>query len=431
MPGPKHRWPSRAPRSIAKALVGASALTVSVVAISTVTLASNDLQAVPRPGPGVSTVETVDPSAVAPEIAVVPSTVDRFSFEVPIGVNANPFTPLAVRSSSVPSSALAAYQRAESILDAANPDCHVPWSLLAAVGAVVSDHGRDGTSSGPVDEQEATAIVGPWLFDSAGVRVSDTDGGHLDEDPSFDRPVGPMYLAPTLWAIVGVDADSDGQRNPQDLDDSALATAVLLCSGGADLSVPSQRRTALAGLNTNERFVDLVVENEARLRHDTAIPLPPGVYPVGDIDGSLSEPLEPARSPTPHGRAARREASRWVAHKREHWTTPSWTAPPWATPDPWSSEPPLAGPTTPTEGCPSNPRGPAPWPKPSPSVARSPTPAPTPSATPTAAASGQASVQASTVPTPSASVPSGGDDAAIPQPSPSGAQICPSPWATP
>src|SRR5262245_55548966 len=38
--------------------------------------------------------------------------------------------------------ALAAYQRAATIINAADPACQVPWQLIAAVGRVESDHGR-------------------------------------------------------------------------------------------------------------------------------------------------------------------------------------------------------------------------------------------------------------------------------------------------
>ena len=45
-----------------------------------------------------------------------------------------------------------------------------------------------------------------------------------------------MQFIPSTWSVVGVDADGDAQRNPQDIDDAALATAVYLCSGDDDLA---------------------------------------------------------------------------------------------------------------------------------------------------------------------------------------------------
>ena len=55
-----------------------------------------------------------------------------------------------------------------------------------------------------------------------------------------------MQFIPSTWSIVGVDADNDGQRNPQDVDDAALASAVYLCSGADDLV--HRRRPAVRGL---------------------------------------------------------------------------------------------------------------------------------------------------------------------------------------
>ena len=66
--------------------------------------------------------------------------------------------------------------------------------------------------------------------------IKDTDAGQYDADAKYDRAVGPMQFIPSTWSVVGVDADGDAQRNPQDIDDAALATAVYLCSGEDDLS---------------------------------------------------------------------------------------------------------------------------------------------------------------------------------------------------
>src|SRR6185295_8356341 len=90
-------------------------------------------------------------------------------------------------------------------------------------------------------------IFGPALDGSHGTTlIKDTDAGQYDGDARFDRAVGPMQFIPSTWAIVGVDADDDGQRNPQDIYDAALASAVYLCSGPDDL-VLAIERAYLAG----------------------------------------------------------------------------------------------------------------------------------------------------------------------------------------
>ena len=45
-----------------------------------------------------------------------------------------------------------------------------------------------------------------------------------------------MQFIPSTWQVVKVDADGDNKRNPQDIDDAALATAVYLCSGKDNLA---------------------------------------------------------------------------------------------------------------------------------------------------------------------------------------------------
>ena len=45
-------------------------------------------------------------------------------------------------TSGIPSAALAAYQRAETVINAADQTCHLNWQLIAAIGRVESNHGR-------------------------------------------------------------------------------------------------------------------------------------------------------------------------------------------------------------------------------------------------------------------------------------------------
>ena len=62
-----------------------------------------------------------------------------------------------------------------------------------------------------------------------------------------------MQFIPSTWAVVGVDADGDGERNPQDIDDAALAAAVYLCSGNEDLSTDAGRARRCTATTTARR----------------------------------------------------------------------------------------------------------------------------------------------------------------------------------
>ncbi|HWI44353.1 MAG TPA: hypothetical protein VNS81_12100 [Nocardioides sp.] len=162
---------------------------------------------------------------------------------------------------AIPAPAFAAYQRAASVIDA-TVDCGLDWTVVAAIGRVESDHGRgaDGTHRVTPRGRVEPDLVGAPLDGTGGRgRLADSDGGALDGDATWDAPVGPMGILPATWSAVAVDADNDGIRAPQDLDDAALATAVLLCAGGTDLGVPTALRTALASYDRAPGFATTVL----------------------------------------------------------------------------------------------------------------------------------------------------------------------------
>jgi len=169
-------------------------------------------------------------------------------------------TPRNSPTSGIPAAALAAYQRAEAVINAADTSCDLTWQLVAAIGRVESDHGRSGGNTLDRDGLARPGIYGLPLDGTRGTtRIADTDAGQYDDDLSFDRAVGPMQFIPSTWSVVGVDADGDGTRNPQDVDDAALATAVYLCSGDDDLGTSAGQRTAVFRYNHSEAYVDLVL----------------------------------------------------------------------------------------------------------------------------------------------------------------------------
>jgi membrane-bound lytic murein transglycosylase B len=178
-------------------------------------------------------------------------------------------------TNGIPAAALAAYQRAESVINSADESCNLTWQLIAAIGRVESNHGRYGGNALDDDGIARPGIYGIALngkHDTALIR--DTDAGLFDDDLVYDRAVGPLQFIPSTWSVVGVDADGDGQRNPQDIDDAALATAVYLCSGEDDLSTTAGQRAAVYRYNHSQAYVDLVLSiMDAYLDGDfTAVP---------------------------------------------------------------------------------------------------------------------------------------------------------------
>ncbi len=224
---------------------------------------------------GSPTTATADSAVKDPGVPAVPTT----SFDQPasythpsdttfpeISSNGNqpaldsPSNPSSVSANGIPTAAMAAYQRAETVMDKADPSCHITWALVAAIGRVESDHGRYG---GNVLSAEGVATPGIFGLPLNGSHdtalISDTDGGGYDHDPVYDRAVGPMQFIPSTWDIVGVDADGDGQKNPQDIDDAALATAVYLCAGSQDLGTTEGQKSAVFSYNHSEQYVALVL----------------------------------------------------------------------------------------------------------------------------------------------------------------------------
>jgi membrane-bound lytic murein transglycosylase B len=180
----------------------------------------------------------------------------------PLGVTGESATQIVDDSaaSSIPSAALAAYQRAETVIDKADTTCHLPWQLLAAIGRIESDHGRASGNRLTADGVAEPGIFGTPLNGQAGTsRIVDTDAGSYDGDTQFDRAVGPMQFIPSTWSTVGVDADGDGRRDPQDIDDAALAAAVYLCAGTDDLSTPTGRSKAVYRYNHSVSYVATVL----------------------------------------------------------------------------------------------------------------------------------------------------------------------------
>jgi membrane-bound lytic murein transglycosylase B len=158
----------------------------------------------------------------------------------------------------VPTAALTAYKNAAHKMSLSDPGCALPWTLLAAIGRVESDHGRFAGSVVGTDGVARPEIIGIAL-DGVGpvAAIRDSDGGKLDGDTTWDRAVGPMQFIPTTWAWAGRDGDGDGVQNPHDLDDAALAAGDYLCAG-TSMSTGEGMKAAVFRYNPSDDYVALV-----------------------------------------------------------------------------------------------------------------------------------------------------------------------------
>jgi membrane-bound lytic murein transglycosylase B len=219
------------------------------LATTSATAASEDTQKLPD-GTTMPTEAIEDPANIPVPGEIAPGVPNGSEDEVIKSASTN----------GIPAAALSAYQRAAQVIGTADPSCKIEWPLVAAIGRVESDHGRYGGNVLSAEGVSTPGILGIALDGSNGTqRISDTDAGQYDNDKTFDRAVGPMQFIPSTWSVVGVDGDGDGKRNPQDIDDAALATAVYLCSGDDDLSTRAGQEAAVFRYNHSDDYVSLVL----------------------------------------------------------------------------------------------------------------------------------------------------------------------------
>ena len=182
-------------------------------------------------------------------------------------------------------------------------------------------HGTYGGRSVGVDGRADRPIVGLRLdgtgvdnFGSPLASIPDTDNGRWDGDRQFDRAIGPLQFIPQSWERWKRDGDGDGETDPFDIDDAALATAAYLCNYGNHSSWDTWK-AAVFGYNHSVDYVNSVkssfdriqrvrlpaVETEPRLRPQspfgTYVPLPQPEEP--EEPEEPGEPGEPAPDPPP------------------------------------------------------------------------------------------------------------------------------------
>lgn len=157
--------------------------------------------------------------------------------------------------------ALDAYVRAETTYTEIDPSCRITWRTLAAVGRVEGSHGTYGgrvlqLTGQPNDDIIGLALDGEAVdnFGDTVANIRDTDNGRYDGDTVFDRAIGPMQFIPQTWESWKADGDGDGEYDPQDLDDAALAAAGYLCNYGRH-SDWENWKNAIFGYNHSAHYV--------------------------------------------------------------------------------------------------------------------------------------------------------------------------------
>lgn len=168
--------------------------------------------------------------------------------------------------------ALDAYLNAELAWAEAAPGCRISWRTIAAIGAVEGAHATFGGREIQLDGAPDQPIVGLPLdgetvdnFGETVAAIPDTDGGRYDDDTEFDRAVGPMQFIPQTWTRWAHDGDGDGEFDPQDLDDAAMAAGGYLCSYGRHNNWDNWK-SAVFGYNHSAHYVASVKSAHERIQ---------------------------------------------------------------------------------------------------------------------------------------------------------------------
>lgn len=190
--------------------------------------------------------------------------------------------PSAAADRDIPARYLTTYRTAGS-------EFGVPWQVLAAIGAVETDHGR---------------------LDAPGVRSGVNNYGCCAGPMQFNLTDGP----PSTWQRYGVDGDHDATTDVHDPDDAIPSAAnylrTLLRNAGGDL------RQAIFGYNHSPAYVNDVLARARTYAGDTtrvpaaaraASTRPPALQPSAPPSAS------PRRAPSSH---CRRGQWRAAAHPK-------------------------------------------------------------------------------------------------------------------
>ncbi len=126
--------------------------------------------------------------------------------------------------------------------------------------------------------------------------IEDTDGGVLDADTTYDRAVGPMQFIPQTWNLQEIDANGDGEMNPQNIYDAALASANYLCASTTSMSTVEGQEQAYFAYNHDTAYTEAVIAASEQYRELLTLPDPPE---TSDAAALRSDLMDDGDAPAP------------------------------------------------------------------------------------------------------------------------------------
>ena len=167
----------------------------------------------------------------------------------------------AVAGLGIPLATLDAYLRAQGTLATEQPECGLEWWMLAGIGRVESNHGRYGGTQLGANGDTAPHIVGIPLDGAPGIAaLPDSDGGLWDDDPVWDRAMGPMQFIPGTWRRYAADGNSDGRQDPHNVYDVAVAAGRYLCNAAGHLGDDASLTQSYLSYNHSDAYAAHVLE---------------------------------------------------------------------------------------------------------------------------------------------------------------------------
>lgn len=139
----------------------------------------------------------------------------------------------------------------------------LPWTVVAGIGKVETNHARFGGAVLAPDGEVSPPILGPVLDGSLpGTRpipLSGPSPWHLH--PRFDRALGPMQFLTDTFRRHGVDGNGDGEANPHNAIDAIHSAVAYLCGDRGEVT---NLTDAIFTYNRSQTYVNQVLELAAR-----------------------------------------------------------------------------------------------------------------------------------------------------------------------
>jgi len=135
----------------------------------------------------------------------------------------------------------------------------LPWTVVAAIGKVESDHGRFGGRSPAANGDITPPILGIVLDGSTpGTRAIPipVGGSPWHDHPTFDRALGSMQFLTDTFRQHGVDGNGNGVATPHNAIDAIYSAVSYLCGDGGEVT---SLRDAIFIYNRSDVYVNEVL----------------------------------------------------------------------------------------------------------------------------------------------------------------------------